>query len=94
MGATTNEIPRLREAGDHPAGRAVAPAGEAHAGHSWASRAPPSIAGMTCIAGGVEAALEDRASARSGLEPHPDEVRDQIIDLALDRAGCHRGSWR
>ena len=31
MGATTNEIPRIREAGDHSARRAVASVGAAHA---------------------------------------------------------------
>ena len=34
VGATTNEIPRLREAGNHPAGRAVAPVGSTHTGQA------------------------------------------------------------
>ena len=33
-GATSHELPRHREAGDHPPGRAIAPAGEAHAGQA------------------------------------------------------------
>src|SRR5690606_4102894 len=35
MGATTNEIPCIREAGDHPDRRTVAPPGLAHAGAVW-----------------------------------------------------------
>ena len=42
----TNEIPRLREAGDHPAGRAIASAGQAHAGQAWHSPALPFTGGM------------------------------------------------
>ncbi len=34
MGRTAHEIPRLREAGDHPAGRAIPSAGQAHAGEA------------------------------------------------------------
>lgn len=34
MGATTNEVSRIREARDHPHRRAVAPSGEADAGHA------------------------------------------------------------
>src|SRR3546814_5337331 len=32
LGPTTNEVTRIREAGDHSDRRAVAPAGQAHAG--------------------------------------------------------------
>src|SRR5215470_20341719 len=35
MGETGNEILRFREAGDHPPGRAIAPAGATNPGHAW-----------------------------------------------------------
>ncbi len=47
MGATTNEVSRIRKAGDHQDRRAVAPASQARRWSNWASRAGPSAAGMT-----------------------------------------------
>jgi transposase len=50
MGATTNEVSRIREARDHPHRRAVASAGEAHAGLARHSPHDVSHGGMidTC----------------------------------------------
>jgi transposase len=84
MGATTNEIPCIREAGDHPDRRTVAPPGLAHAGavgiprrtfYRWYDR---------YLEGGPEA-LEDRPSApRRVWNRIGDDIQQQIIDMALD----------
>ena len=85
MGETRNEISRLREAGDHPAGRAVASAGACRTleklgiprstFYRWYDRYQ---------SGGFEA-LEDRSAAPGRVWNRiPDDVRDRIVELALD----------
>jgi putative transposase len=84
VGATKHEIPRIREAGDHPARQAVASAGAPHAGqarhspttfHRWYDR---------FLTGGVDA-LEAAGRGRTALDCIPENVRERIIDLALNR---------
>src|SRR6187455_2390835 len=84
MGETRNEIPRLREAGDHSASRAIPSAGASDAGEAgiqparfyrWYDRL------RTC---GPEA-LEDKASRPTRVWNRiPDAIRERIIQLALD----------
>ena len=85
MGRTTHEISRLREAGDHPAGRAVASAGEAHAGearHPQGDLLPLVRPVSDRRAGGPRRSL---APAGSGLEPHPRRLSASgSSNLALD----------
>jgi hypothetical protein len=86
MGATTNEVSRIREARDHPDRRAVAPARQADAGparhrpadflYRWYDR---------YLKGGPEA-LEDRPSAPSRVWNRiAPEVQDQIVEMALEQ---------
>ena len=84
MGETRNEVSRIREAGEHPPGRAVPPGRRVHfgqAGHSedhlfrWYDR---------FLAFG-DAGLEDRTAARAGCGTGSRmDVPGQIIDLALE----------
>jgi hypothetical protein len=84
MGATTNEIPRIREAGDHPPGRAIAPAGAPHAGKLGIPRSTFNRWYDRFLAGGVDA-LEDRRPRPNRVWNRiPEAVRDQIIELALN----------
>jgi putative transposase len=84
MGATTNEIFRIRETGDHQARRTVASVGSPDVG----------TAGHSCFTfyrwydlyqtGGPDA-LEDRSSKPSRVWNRvPDDVRQQVVDLALE----------
>ena len=85
MGRTANEISRIREAGDHPAGRAIASANQAHAGetrHSEGDLLPLVRSVQDRWTGSPRRSL---ASAGSGLEPHPGRsLRERIVNLALD----------
>jgi hypothetical protein len=84
MGATTNEIPRIREAGDHPPGRAVASVGAAHAAQLGIPRSTFNRWYDRFLAGGVDA-LEDRRPRPNRVWNRiPEEKRDQIIELALN----------
>ena len=84
MGETRNEIPRLREAGDHSARRAIPSAGASDAGEAgiqparfyrWYDR----------LQTGGPAALEDKASRPTRVWNRiPDAIREQIVQLALD----------
>jgi len=82
MGATTNEIPRIRKARDHQDRRAVAPSGEEDAGsarhcYRWYDR---------YVEGGPEA-LEDRPSRPNRVWNRISaEVQSQIIDMALEQS--------
>src|SRR5271166_3072143 len=84
MGETRNESSGFRKARDHPPGRAVPPAGATDAANT---RHPVlDILPMVCAlpdrrAGG---ARRQTVEAGSGLESHPDEVRERIIAMALD----------
>ena len=85
MGETTNEISRIREAGDHPPGRAVAPAGSSARWTSWAFR--DDLLPLVRPVSGLRrpGGLEDRTAAPDRVWNRiPDEVRRQIVDLALD----------
>ncbi len=85
MGATTNEIPRIREAGDHPARRAVASAGQAA---RWTSSAFPRSTFNRWydrfLTGGVDALEDRKPQPRRVWNRIPDEMREKVIDLALD----------
>lgn len=84
MGATTNEVSRIREAGDHPPGRELAPAGAARAAKSRHSALDLQSLYDRFRAGGVDA-LEDRRPQPSRVWNRiPEETRDQIIELALN----------
>src|SRR5882762_11039498 len=83
MGRTRHEVSCIREGRDYPAGRAIASAGQAHLGQTrpratfyrWYDRYRE---------GGPEA-LDDRRSRPDRVWNRiPDDVRRQIIDLALD----------
>ena len=96
MGRMVHEIPRRREDRDHSDGRDVAPAGAAHAGQD---RLPKSTfySWLDRYAGDGLDDLEDR-------KPRPrrvwnrigEEVRRQVIDLALDEPelSAREGKWR
>ena len=84
MGRTTHEIPRIREARDHPAGRAIASAGAPHAGearHPQGDLLPLVRSVSDRRAGGPRRPL---AAPGSGLEPHPGRCPRTDQDLALD----------
>ena len=92
MGATTNEVSRIREAGDHPYRRAVAPAGQAHL-PARRTLDQLGIARRTFyrwydryLQGGPEA-LEDRPSAPSRVWNRiGEDIQDQIVEMALDHS--------
>ena len=83
MGGTTHEIPRLREARDHPAGRAVAFAGPADAGQD---RHPPAdiLSLVRSLSAAAPKPSRTVVQAGSGLEPHPGRGSAQVVDLALE----------
>src|SRR3954452_937121 len=84
MGETANEVSRIREARDHQPGRAVASAGQAHAGQ--ARHRPATFYHWYDLyrSGGPEA-LEDHRSRPSRVWNRiPDQVRERIVNLALD----------
>src|SRR6202162_3971676 len=82
MGRARHEIPRIRESRDHPAGRAISHADQAHAGEA---RHPESH-----ILPLVRSLSHQRPRSPGRSRPDrvwnriPDMVRDQIIKLALD----------
>src|SRR4029077_13392157 len=70
LGRTAYEIPRHREAGDHPAGRAVAAAGAPYPGqarHSKGDFLPLVRSAQPWRVGGLERSF---AAAGSSVEPH------------------------
>jgi len=84
MGRTRHEISCIREGRDHPAGRAIASAGQAHLGQTRYPRATFYRWYDRYREGGPEA-LDDRRSRPDRVWNRiPDNVRRQIIDLALD----------
>ena len=84
MGRTRHEILRLGEAGDHPAGRTIPPAGSSHA---RANRIPRSTFYRwydQYQTGGPEA-LDDRSPRPDRVWNRiPDDVRSRVVTLALD----------
>jgi hypothetical protein len=94
MGETGNEISRFREARDHPPGRAIAPASPANPGHA---RYPAGdVLSLVCPAAGRRPeALEDKPSRPGRVwNKIPQEIRDQIVKLALDQPELSPGRWR
>jgi putative transposase len=99
MGATTNEIPRIRKTRDHQDRRAVTPASEEDTGsarHCAAHLLPPPLGDAShhlpgkgydrYVEGGPEA-LEDRPSRPSRIWNRiAAEVQSQIIDMALEQS--------
>ena len=76
MGETKNEIPRIREARDHPPGRAIPPAGPADSGQAGHSEDNLQSFGLS--------GLEDRTSGPGRIWNRiPDSVRQEIVELAL-----------
>src|SRR5262249_55664340 len=70
LGRTAYEIPRRRETGDHPAGRAIPTAGTPHLGETWHSAGDllPLVRPLqTWWAGSLDRPL---AAAGPRLEPH------------------------
>jgi transposase InsO family protein len=84
MGAATNEISRIREAGDHPTGRAVAPIGAAHAAKTWYSTVTFNRWYDRFLTGGIDAMEDRRPRPNRVWNRIPEEPRDQIIELALN----------
>ena len=84
MGETAHEVPRIREAGDHPPGRAIPPPGPSHLGISWGSPQRRFTAGMSGIEPSPRPGLKTAPAAPAGCGRIPDDVRRQIVDLALD----------
>ena len=79
------KVSRIREAGDHPPGRAVPPGRRVHFWTSWAFRRPPFIAGTIAFWPLATPVFEDRSSSPGRVWNRiPDDVRGQIIDLALE----------
>ena len=84
MGAARNEVSGFRKAGDHPAGRAIGPAGQPHTGEARHSGATFYRWCDLYQTGGPEA-LEDRSPRPDRVWNRiPDNVRGQIVQLALD----------
>ena len=83
MGTISNEIPGLGEARDHPAGGAIAPSGQTDAGHAGRTTFYRWYAHYRLDG---EAALQDKAPLPAHVWNRiPDEVRDSLLTLALDR---------
>src|SRR5450631_953383 len=84
MGETRNEIPRLREAGDHPPGRAIPPAGSRDAGEAG----DPACQVLPLVRPPADrrprGAGRQITTAETRLEPHPEAIRKRIVQLALD----------
>ena len=76
MGETKNEIPRIREARDHPPGRAIPSAGPTDPGQAGHSEDNLQSFGLP--------GLEDRTSGPGRVRNRiPDSVRQEIGELAL-----------
>jgi transposase-like protein len=83
-GRTAHEIPRRREAGDHPAGREVPATGASHPGetrHSPGDLLPLVRPAQQWWTGGLERPL---APPGSRVDRIPDGVRENVIQMALD----------
>ena len=84
MGETRNEVSRIREVGDHPAGGEVPSAGPAdpgQAGHPEHDVLPV----VRPIPGLSKAGLEDRTSGPGRVWNRiPDNIRQRIVEMALD----------
>jgi hypothetical protein len=86
MGATTNEVSRIREARDHQDRRAVAPAAKRTLDQLGIARRTFYRWYDRYLEGGPEA-LEDRPSAPSRVWNRiGDDIQDQIIELALEQS--------
>src|SRR5271165_2795181 len=84
LGRTAHEIPRRREAGDHPAARTVLAAGAPHPGPTRIPRATFYRWYDRHSRGGPDA-LDGRSPRRDRVWNRiPDGVRGNIIELALD----------
>ena len=84
MGEARNEVSRIREAGDHPPGRAVPPGRRVHFGQAGHSE-DHLLSLVRSLSGLCDAGLEDRNSSPGRVWNRiPDDVRGQIIDLALE----------
>jgi hypothetical protein len=73
------------EAGDHPARRAGAPAGTLYAGELGIPRATFHLWYDRLLSGGVDALEDRRPRPKRVWNRIPEEVRERIIELALDR---------
>src|SRR5437762_12933885 len=85
MGRTSNEVSRLRKARDHPSRRDLTIAGATFAG---ADRRPE--VDLLClyeryVTGGLEALEDRRPRPRRVWNRIADEVRDKVLQLALDQ---------
>jgi putative transposase len=84
MGETRNEVSRLREAGDHPAGRAIPSAGAPDAGKAGIQPARFYRWYDRLQTGGPEA-LEDKSPRPKRVWNRiPDAICERIVQLALD----------
>src|SRR4051812_19338282 len=86
MGRTPHDVPRLREAGDHPACRAVHLASTAHAGKDRHSRATFSRWYDLYRTGGPDALNDRHPKPDRVWNRIPDHVRERIVRLALDES--------
>ena len=85
MGETANEVSPIREAGDHPPGRALPSAGPAHLGQAGVFRRPYSIAGTIAIAPLTRPVLKIAIAVPAGCGTVSRTVSaGQSVELALD----------
>jgi putative transposase len=84
MGRTRHEVSCIREGRDHPTGRAIASAGQAHLGQTRRPRATFYRWYDRYREGGPEALADHRSRPDRVWNRIPDDVRRQIIDLALE----------
>ena len=88
LGSTAHEIPRCRETGDHPAGRAIPAASAPHPGptrHSPGNLLPRVRPAQQRPAGGLERPL---AAAGPRLEPHSGHCARKPHPAGARRAGA------
>ena len=86
-GETGHEIPGLREAGDHPPGRAIAPAGPSD---PCQARYPARDV-LTSVRPVPE--WRARSAGRSGI-PSPTMFASRSSNWLLTSPSCRRGNWR
>src|SRR6202142_4306815 len=84
MGRTRHEISCIREGRDHPAGRAIASAGQAHLGQTRHSPRYVLPLVYRYREGGPEALADHRSRPDRVWNRIPDDVRRQTIALALE----------
>ena len=85
MGETAHEVPRLREAGDHPPGRTLPHLPVRRTLDKLGIPATTFYRWYDRYRAFGEAGLEDRNCGPGRVWNRiPDDVRDQIVDLALD----------